>query len=95
MKKKNAGILSLDTFRNLCQVNKIKYHSFQQEVGNTMDAIVQYVVNNEIEMVYIGVNCYCGTHSEDNLIFNMFSGMKRFIVGTPAEYLKKNTVLVP
>lgn len=50
---------------------------------------VEYIEDNEIDVVFVGEDSFVEVSNPDNIIYRFFSAVKRLFVGSLAQYLKR------
>jgi len=87
--EKNTAKLELFKFENYCEQSKIKCHSIQLEASSVEKEFVLQIDKHEIDVFYIGATGYLYTVDPDNMIFSLFSTLKRWVFGTIKDYIIK------
>jgi len=62
----------------------------QVEADDPNQELVEIISDWKIQTVYIGEAAFTSVANDDNIVFSLFSNMKRYFTGTTATYLKEN-----
>eukprot|EP01116_Phalansterium_solitarium_P007193 TRINITY_DN19722_c0_g1_i1.p1 TRINITY_DN19722_c0_g1~~TRINITY_DN19722_c0_g1_i1.p1 ORF type:complete len:158 (+),score=40.37 TRINITY_DN19722_c0_g1_i1:186-659(+) len=90
--EKNTGKLALYEFESYCTTLKLEHvRAFQVEADDPRKEAVAQVVENKVDVVYIGETAFTGVAGDENLVFWLFSSIKRLLVGTMVSYLVNNS----
>jgi len=88
--ERNAGKLALAQYQRLCETEGIKSLAKQRKADSPNEELVEIIKELNIDTVYIGSLAFTSVANADNVVFNLFSNVKRYFVGTTAEYLTNN-----
>jgi len=88
--EKNAGKLALSQYERLCNAEGIPVTVRQLEAAEPNQELVEIVKELKVQTVFIGDVAFTNVANEDNIVFSLFSNVKRYFTGTTAVYLKEN-----
>eukprot|EP01120_Amphizonella_sp_Union-15-10_P014577 TRINITY_DN7112_c0_g1_i1.p1 TRINITY_DN7112_c0_g1~~TRINITY_DN7112_c0_g1_i1.p1 ORF type:complete len:155 (+),score=24.57 TRINITY_DN7112_c0_g1_i1:44-508(+) len=98
--EKNDGKIFLDQFSRLCHCMKVPVEeAYQLKSNNPQAEFIQEIQKKEVQVFYIGETAFSCITDEENYVFQLFSWIKKLVVGTMALYLQANApckiVVVP
>eukprot|EP01121_Diplochlamys_sp_Union-15-3_P019933 TRINITY_DN7624_c0_g1_i1.p1 TRINITY_DN7624_c0_g1~~TRINITY_DN7624_c0_g1_i1.p1 ORF type:complete len:132 (-),score=19.60 TRINITY_DN7624_c0_g1_i1:171-566(-) len=87
--EKNEGKVHLSQFHRYCEKLGVNVTSYQKASNNPQSEFVQEIRTKKVEVFYLGETAFTQVASDENVVFQFFSWVKKQVVGTMAKYLKK------
>mmetsp|Transcript_9319 Transcript_9319/g.10304 ORF Transcript_9319/g.10304 Transcript_9319/m.10304 type:complete len:183 (+) Transcript_9319:65-613(+) len=88
--EKNTGNLYLGQFADLLTTLKVSNRIIQRDSNYPYTELKAVAEEKKVHTIYVGESACTECASDDNLLFNMFSTARRWVVGTAANYLLTN-----
>ncbi|EGG17275.1 hypothetical protein DFA_08268 [Cavenderia fasciculata] len=90
--EKNNAKLTLFKFQNYLDLLRTQYITIQIERMNLLSGIIESLDENEIDFCFVGSKCLERTINPDNLIYGLFSIVKKTLLGTIVYGLEKESI---